>query len=157
MPRRSCAEPRWGPKRLDVVQSADPATAGIRRARASPCFSGYLLKCLLLCHLNLSSGRSGRELGQPNLRTLPPPGSARPSGRAQTPPQASHGPLWSALARCGTTFRERISKMVASGASSQAPEGLPLQRELDFQFQHGSHFGPHLGSIFEPKRGPCAL
>ena len=39
--------------------------------------------------------------------------------------------------------------MVASGASSQAPEGLSLQRELDFQFQQGSHFGSYLGSILE--------
>ena len=120
-------------------------------------FSGYLLKCLLLCHLNLSSGGVRGGVGTAQSTYAPPPGSARPSGRAQTPPQASHGPLWSALARYGTTFRKRISKMVASGASSQAPEGLPLQRELDFQFQHGSHFGPHLGSILEPKRGPCAL
>ena len=44
-------------------ESANPATAGIRRVRASPCFSGYLLKCLLLCHLNLSSRGSGGELG----------------------------------------------------------------------------------------------
>ena len=29
--------------------------------------------------------------------------------------------------------RENISKRFTSGASSQAPEGLPLQRELDFQ------------------------
>ena len=44
-----------------------------------------------------------------------------------------------------------------SEASSQAPEGLSLQRELDFQFQQGSHYRPHLGSILEPKRGPSAL
>ena len=75
----------------------------------------------------------------------------RPSGRAQTPPQAPHGPLCSALSRYGTTFRESISKMVASGASSQAPEGLSLQRELDFHFQQGSHLGAHFGSILEPK------
>ena len=138
------------------IKSADPATAGIRRVRGYSCFSGYLFKYLLLCHLHLFRGESEGGWDSP-IYLRPPPGSARPSGRAQTPPQASHGPLWSALARYGTTFRERISKMVASGASSQAPEGLPLQRELDFQFQHGSHFGPHLGSILEPKRGPCAL
>ena len=45
--------------------------------RASPCFSGYLLKCLLLCHLYLFRGES-EGLGQPNLRT---------------PPQVAPGPL----------------------------------------------------------------
>ena len=144
-----------------TVKSADPATAGIRRVRPSPCFSGYLFKYLLLCHLHLFRGESEGGWDSP-IYIRPPPlpphrGSARPSGRAQTPPQASHGPLWGALARYGTTFRESISKRVTSGASGQAPEGLSLQRELDFHFQQGSHFGTHFRSILEPKGGPSAL
>ena len=107
------------------IKSADPATAGIRRVRASPCFSGYLLKCLLLCHLHLFRGEF--YVRRPN-----PPSSAQPSGQPKKPPRAPHGALWSALARYGTTFRDRISKMVISGASKKAPAVLSLERELNF-------------------------
>ena len=125
--------------------------------RASPCSSGYLFKCLLLCHLNLSSG-GGVGTAQ---STYAAPPSQRPAlwespGAHDTAMGAAWATLDAALARYGTTFRKRISKMVASGVSSQAPEGLSLQRELDFQFLQGSHFGTQFGSIWDPKMGLSA-
>ena len=142
-----CAIHRYMCKRWESFSIRRPLDSRDPACVSKPLLSFLLLKCLLLCHLNLSSGgvRGGVGTAQSTYAPLPPPGSARPSGRAQTPPQASHGPLWSALARYETTFRESLSKMVASGPSSQAPEGLSLQRELDFHSQQGSHIGAHFG------------
>ena len=48
--------------------------------RGYPCFSGYLLKCLLLCHLHLLRGESEGSWGRPNLRGKPVPPVPCPSG-----------------------------------------------------------------------------
>ena len=68
-------------------ESADPATAGIRRVRGYSCFYGYLFKYLLLCHLHLLRGESQGGWGRPNLplnplRTL----ALQPSPLATEPP-----------------------------------------------------------------------
>ena len=92
-------------------------------------------------------------MGWPDLPTTPPPFSARPSGQPKMPPRAPHGALWSALARYGTTSRERVPKMVVSGASNQAPARLSLQRELHFHFFQSADFGVYFGPLLDPQRG----
>ena len=75
------------------------------RVRLSPCFSGYLLKCLLLCHLNLSSGGVWGGVGtlpRPPHPPLPPPGDLplpAPLGLSCAPSRLASGALWLTTAR----------------------------------------------------------
>ena len=90
--------------------SADPATAGIRRVRPSPCFSGYLLKYLLLCHLHLFRGESEGGWDSP-IYVRPPPIEVTPGLLGE--PRHRHrllmghsGALWLATER----HSERVSR-----------------------------------------------
>ena len=95
--------------------------------------------------------------------TYAPPGGPSPS----SPPWAQlctlQARFWSALAHYGTTFREGTSKMVVSGASSQALAAararLSFSARIFLWSQFWINFGPPNGSqhLMMPTCGPLQL
>ena len=139
--------------------STDPASAGIRRVGGNLGFSGYLLKCLLLCHLHLLRGESegggdGRiYVGDPTPippRYLP----LRPlSGQLY----ALQALFWIALACYGTTIMERIVKIVVSGSLQPCSERALAAARAQFSLCVNILLWGSFWITFEPPSGVSML
>ena len=134
--------------------SADPATAGIRRVRASPCFSGYLLKCHLLRHLHLFRGESEGGWNSPIYLRAPPPFQRLALWES---PDTARGAPWATLQRLGSLRKHIQRENLRNGCFwglQPVRKGSRCSGSLIFSFSKDLPLDPICDQFGSPKGVP---
>ena len=121
--------------------------------RPSPCFSGYLLKCLLLCHLYLFRGESEGGWDSPIYvrprRTTPP--LQRPA--LWESPDTATGFSWASLERSGSLRYDIQRENLENGrfwslqpGSGRAPAAARARFSVSARISLWTPFGINFGA-----------